>query len=337
MPNPDILPLWKHIINESILGRRGFVKSNSLWFPLVILIATLDPTIKINPAITPLAIFMAVVTWSLFSILINDIIDMNDDTRSGKQRWIFRISHGMGKWVVVMLGGLGMIVLLAFAAPLRAIVVYAVALMAGLLYSLPPARFKERGLTGLACYSLSTACAYAIFPWSWMGSDVILLALLTFAVFMDKWVNLHFHQVIDYDADSASETNTYAVRKGAEHARATLVWICSAATLAFILLIAYICIQYPIIGLIVLVISWGITTMVYYFILKRSQSEHPDSLLLDELPWHYLGLTFALFRVVPFVGFSILLVQQPLIGVTSVLACGLIMLESAYSFKYRYE
>ena len=105
------------------------------------------------------------------------------------------------------------------------------AVVIGLLYSVRPVRLKERGLGGVAAYGIICAIAYAVVPWAWLGAAWRVLAILAAVVFLDQSVNLHFHQVLDYQADRGRSSGTYAVRAGLEAARRTLR---PAAGLAFV-------------------------------------------------------------------------------------------------------
>ena len=65
------------------------------------------------------------------------------------------------------------------------------------------------------------------------------MALLVAAVFSDKWVNLHFHQIVDHQSDSSAQTRTYAVEVGPERARQTLLPLAYLSSLIMLATLAY--------------------------------------------------------------------------------------------------
>ena len=203
--------LWMQVLGQSLLGRRGIVKTANLWLPLALLLVSRPAPAGASDAITCGWIFLAVFCWAQACILGNDISDTRDDDASGKRRWIAQLPSLAGYLVVIFLSVIGACSAYLAGKQPAAPVIFVLALALGLLYSFKPIRLKERGALGLWAYSFSAALAFAVTPW------VILehvgwhtLAVLIPAVFFDKWTNLHFHQLVDYEADRISNTQTYA-------------------------------------------------------------------------------------------------------------------------------
>ena len=328
--------LCRQILDQSILGRRGIVKTANLWLPLAVLVS-LNASRPIRATLMAcLQIFLSVAFWAEANILANDLSDRHDDNASGKQRWIRRLPPGVGIAVVALLAGLGLAVLVPAGGSLAAWAAYATAIALGLAYSVRPVRLKERGFSGLLAYSLSGAFAFVVMPWAHIGGDWRALAALAPAVLLDKWVNLHFHQIVDYESDRRSGTRTYSMLCGLKRARRTLRWAAGLASAWLFAALAFAAMslrtwQGFVAGAGILVAA----AAVVYGRMGRRAGEM--SALLQELPSHYLGLTFALFRVVPLILFARLALAGPPIWALFGLAAIVLAGESWYSFRYRYE
>ena len=293
-------PLWKQILDEVVLGNRGLIKLNGLWFPLALCLTVSPP----GPAKTATAAFFliagAVAGWLLSAIIVNDIADrLPDGAESGK--WISRLSPAariivallltLWAWAVPVLSKAGSVA--AWSLP--------AASAAGFLYSVQPFRLKEKGLAGIAAYSISCVLGYVVFPWAWLGVRVLTLLVLAPAVFLDKWTNLHFHQLADLDKDRRAAVRTYAVRAGLERTRRTLR---RAAGLACLALAAA-----PLASWISLDPAWrlvglsavGAAALAARFYTLNSRRSPTPSPLVRELPWPYLALTHGVLRVYPLV------------------------------------
>ena len=336
MQNPREPALWIKIGNESIWGRRGLIKSNTLWLPLGLVLFFSPARDSGLHSLRILMLFLSVVCWSLFSILVNDITDSMDDLDAGKQRWINTILPTRGIWVVICFAGTGIIFTLAAAAPTRALFAYIIALISGLTYSTPPARFKERGIAGLLCYSISTMFGFAVIPWAWFGHNPLLLILSGAAVFLDKWVNLHFHQIIDYKADSAANTHTYAVKAGIVSAQKSLKIIAGCATLSSALVLMYMIVTLQTAGIVLSIITFAAFCLIAVKINEEKKLPSGTTSLTRELPWFYLASTLTVFRLLPTLLFLTLAIQSARYIPVCCVVVFLLSLETWYSFRYRY-
>jgi hypothetical protein len=282
-----------------------------------------------------LQVFAAVACWCLASILSNDLADRQADLAAGKERWIWHLPAGTGALVVAALGGTGISSLLPGGST-AALAAYAAALVLGLSYSLRPVRFKSRGIWGPLVYSTSGALAFAVTPWAFFRSSWLILAVVGPAVLLDKWVNIHFHQVIDCASDRSSGIRTYAVDVGPERARRSLKWAAWAASGWLVSILVFIAARLPPWG--VAVAAAGLATVLgagAYASIIRRQPER-TSALLEELPWPYLGLTYAVFRVAPLLLLARLAAEQRALWALFAVAGLSLMVESLHACRYRH-
>jgi len=335
MARPERRPLWRQVVGEVFWGRRGLVKVASVWLPLAVFGSLDDLGGRAKSSSVCLLILASVACWALGSILVNDLADRKADQAAGKHRWILRLPLWAGAFTVALLFALGALGPLT-AGPAAASA-YAGAVALGLSYSIGPLRLKTRGLWGPLAYSASGALAFVAVPWAWVGAGWRPLAVLAPAVFMDKWVNLYFHQVIDRDADRAAGTPTHSVVVGAERARGLLRGTTAAACVWLVGTVAFVALSLS---------SWRLavaasTTVVvaaaalYGWRARRGPGE--ASALVRELPGTYLGLTFALFRAMPLVLLVRLALAEPPMWIVAGVAGLVLLIESWHSFRYRYE
>ncbi|MEW5900538.1 MAG: UbiA family prenyltransferase, partial [Acidobacteriota bacterium] len=332
----ESVPLWRQVAKQSVWGRRGIAKASSLWLPLVLI---LGPFIPGNPSLlwNVFRIFFIVVLWESASILANDLSDCRADLAAGKRRWICSLSRQTASAIIILLVASGWLFLLLFKSPLATIGAYSGSIFLGLAYSIPPLRFKERGGLGILAYSLACTLAYVFIPWTWVGARALSLLILTPAVFLDKWVNLHFHQVLDFPADSTGHTLTYAVRAGIEPATRRLQFAAALASLSFLAVMAWSVSLFPAWSLIILTSAVGTTLAGAAFVRLRRAQASSQTALLRELPWFYLSLTFAVFRVLPLVLLAGMALLESRLWAAFGLAFLVIAAESRYLYFYRLE
>jgi 4-hydroxybenzoate polyprenyltransferase len=327
-------PLAWQALRQSVLGRRGLVKTASVWLPLAVLASALEPDALGGSVATCLLAFVAVACWGQASILANDIADRDEDLAAGKERWIAHLSLPAGGLVVTALVGAGALALVLPGAPAGTLVAYGVAVALGLLYSIRPIRFKERGLLGPLAYSLSGALACVAVPWAWLGSGPLVLAVLGPAVLLDKRVNLQFGQVEQFEADRAQASGTYAVRVGLGRARRTLRWEAALASAAMVAVVAFVAVGVPSARVGVVAASAGVVIGAVAFARLAGRGGELHSPLVGELPGFYLGLTFAVFRILPPLLFARLAGSEPLMWIPGGMAALSAALESAYLARY---
>lgn len=311
-----------------------------LWLPLLLIILA-NPTSGLKADFkASVYLFFVVLCKVMFSIQINDICDQKEDEAAGKTRWIGYLPKYMGILISILLVVAGLITVILASGSVKVILSYTATVILGLFYSLRPVRFKERGIWGLFVYALSATIIYVLVPWTWFDSSLIVLIFLFFTVMSDKWVQLNFHQVVDYQADLKSGTRTFAVRVGLIRTRSILRWVSLFASfsLSSVLIFAtFFVIQDKILQIIILVVSMATVAAsgIYFKILNKNAKSSSD--LVKELPWIYLGLTYLLFCVLPPVGFLFLALKEPLMGVLALLSTSSLLGISLHSIRYKYR
>jgi 4-hydroxybenzoate polyprenyltransferase len=307
-----------------------------VWLPVAALLSVYPPERWPNAWRAAIALFIASYFRTLASILANDLADRSEDLAAGKSRWIVSLPRGAAASVVGGLTALGVCVLAFLGAPVAAWAAYVVALALGFLYSVRPVRFKEQGILGLAEYSLCCSVAYAAVPSAWLASEWTLPALLAAMVFLDRWVNLHFHQVVDYEADRGRQSGTYAVRVGRERARRTLQWAANLAVASIAAVMVYLALVLPPAGK--GVVGVGVGVAIAAAVNAQISMRRPEgaSDLVRELPSHYLGLTFAVWWVLPPLLLGRLAIGQPTLWPVAGMAALSTLSTTVQSVRYRY-
>jgi 4-hydroxybenzoate polyprenyltransferase len=326
--------VWLEIGRESVWGRRGLVKANSFWACLAVLLLRNKGEAD-WPAANLLQLYLVVCVWVLVSILANDLADSFRDALADKRRWIVSVPYP-GNWAIIIalsVAGLGLCTLAR--SPAGAGWVYLGATVFALSYSLPPFRAKERGGWGLFVYALSCTLGYVFLPWLWLRTPWPALLVLGPAVFLDKWVNLHFHEILDHETDAARGIGTYAVRVGIQRARIGLVRMAALATVSAGALLIF--------ALSLLregrtAISLGMAGILAlgggYILWERRRSNRPTA-LLRELPWPYLAFTLTALRALPLVILIGLALDKETLWGIAVLAIVTVLAEFWYSIHYR--
>ncbi len=328
--------LLKQVGRQSIWGRRGLLKANTLWLPLAIHLAEDSKASSLSFRSLEL-IFAAVICWIFTSILANDFGECRQDRSAGKSRWICRIPAGAAQAIIIIFAGAGLAVVFRFARASEPKWIFLGAVLLGLGYSLRPTRLKERGIGGLFGYSLACAFAYAALPLTWLKSGIVVFSVSTVAVFLDKWVNLHFHQVIDYPTDLAIDTKTYAVRAGSQRAQRSLRRFAVLATLALLAVVGYglliVTRQSLLAGLFSGAVGFSCVTVIF---LARDLPGLANA-LTRVLPWFYLAMTLFAFRVFPLILVGRLAIKDGSFVPVFLIALVMLAAESWQSFRYRYE
>jgi len=275
-----------------------------------------------------------------FSILSNDLCDMREDQAAGKKRWIGFLPGPVGLMITTSLLAAGLTTVLLMGGSHRATVAYVGTILLGLFYSLRPLRFKERGIWGLLVYALSATIVFVLVPWTWFPSGPVLLIALLAAVMSDKWVQIHFHQVVDYPADLGRALRTYAVRAGLDRARSALRHASLAASIILLgmLVVVLFLVSHAASQLLaVLTITAAVLVISRAYAARTNKGDSSTaSILTRELPWFYLGLTYLLFCVFPPVLFLFSALREPRLLVPMTLSLLSLLGISKQSSRYRY-
>lgn len=294
--------LWREALVQVFLKPRGILKMSQVWLPLsLILVAGSrpDPGAQVRAS---LFLLYAVLSKGLSSILINDLTDREIDRRAGKERWITSLPLPAGIMIPVVLLASGYLALVAAGGDSLVLVSFTATALLGILYSLKPVRFKERGLWGVWAYSLSAAILHAVLPWTLFRPAWGLLPLLFSVVLAEKTVQILFHQVVDFESDSADEVRSFAAVAGRGKAGRALHLALNAAIAADIALLFYVLAETrsrPLVfSLIALAALTGVcVSFLYVRIISRKY--RTATALTQTLPWAYLGLSYVIFYALP--------------------------------------
>jgi hypothetical protein len=162
-----------------------------------------------------LSLLIAMVAAASYTSLINDITDRDDDAASGKR------NRGAGRFPVVaaLLAatiGAGLVFAWIWRDDATLLVCYLATWLAFSLYSVPPIRFKKRGIAGVLCdacgahlfpalVAVSLACrsAHQATTRTWIVS--VAVWALTYGLRGILW-----HQLSDVENDRAANVDTFA-------------------------------------------------------------------------------------------------------------------------------
>ncbi|MFC1867053.1 UbiA family prenyltransferase [Thermodesulfobacteriota bacterium] len=316
------------------------MKRSSLWLPLALIIISGPMNNLWADFKKALFLIVAIQCWGMACTLVNDLSDKEEDSAAGKKRWANNLSANAGVFIFVFFTVIGFISILFTGGSAGAVTAYAAVILIGIFYSLRPVRLKDRGLLGISSYGLFTAIAYVLVPWMSFDIHFGLLIPVFIALFMDKWVNLHFHQILDYQADLDTGSRTYAVKVGLERTRGTLQIAAVLASSAMVVVLIYIIVlleQKMVWRVLVFLLAFSVVGGVGIYAKKLKRRAENISDLLRELPWIYLGLTYLLFRVLPPFLFTYLAIREPVMWILVALSSLSLLGESLYSIRYRYE
>ena len=278
----------------------------------------------------------AVFSKGLSSILINDLTDREIDRRAGKERWITSLPPLAGVLVPAFLLASSFLALIEAGADLAVLAAFTATVLLGILYSLKPVRFKERGIWGILAYSFSAAILHALVPWTLFRPVLWLLPVLFVVILAEKWVQILFHQIIDFDADSAEKIRSFAVVMGRAKADWGLRIVSHVALTIDLVLLIYVLHstkQKPLfLSLIGLAGLAGISgSALYVHVISKKLGS--SMALTEKLPWAYLGLSYVVFHVIPPLLFVALALSEPGMGILAGLSA-LSLLGVSFSYFF---
>jgi hypothetical protein len=330
---------WIPIFREFLLGSRGVLKMSHLWITLSALFVTSAIDLRTN-LVRSFPLILAVLCRIQFSILVNDLTDKKTDLAAGKSRWIHNLPLPVGYLIASVLLALGLAAVLLWGGSIHTALFYAASALCAFAYSQRPFRFKERGKLGLVIYAVSAILIYVVVPWTWFGAGPRLLPFLAAAVGSDKWVQIHFHQVVDYAADLRTGARTYAVQTGLDRARASLKVAAVIASLCLFAAVVYLAAatDRAVIAAVLLgTLAAGMILSGVYAGRMKHRTAPPASALVRELPWFYLGLTFFVFYVLPVILYAVSALNEPRIWILVAITFLFMAYTSLQSHRYQYK
>ena len=186
------------------------------------------------------ALVVSISFVAAYGYVINDVFDIDDDRRAGKANSM----AGKPVWFRIALlaataaGAFAPVLLVAPRTPL--LVLTAANLLLPTLYSVPPVRWKERGIWGALA---DTAAARAVPAASMIAGvalpanpPLLLLAGAAGSAFFAGLRGIITHQVRDAEADQAAGAITFARRIGQSRARAFAMRFVYPCEIAFLVL-----------------------------------------------------------------------------------------------------
>lgn len=264
-------------------------------------------------ASTLLLFVVATLGIATFGQLMNDLMDIQQDLRSGAPNTMARLGIKQRLLLfgfVILLGLLPWIWL-----PINSVIIglLVAEYMLFILYSVPPVRLKARGLWGAAAdslygYVITNMVAILVFT-QLSGSDLPWLTLAASAwMFIFGLGQIIQHQLLDANRDSHDGINTFVVANGWAHSLYILRnVVLPLDCLSFFLLLIYFFIKIPIISLLFLVHAyllfqwWQSQTYLslreIYKLSYIGQINLLSNQLLAQFAWHWLS-PLALFKLV---------------------------------------
>ncbi|WP_316833083.1 UbiA family prenyltransferase [Pedobacter aquatilis] len=169
-------------------------------------------------ALRMLLIVGSVTAGAIYVSFINDITDIHDDLQAEKYN-LMASKPKHFRLLIIMLCVIAGVLFGYFIYPsVTALYFYIAAYIVFTLYSVPPARFKERGILGVLC----DATGAHVFPAMLITTDlhfsIGIKTNLTLLIAIGMWAfmfglrGILWHQFQDRDNDIKSGTNTFAVK-----------------------------------------------------------------------------------------------------------------------------
>lgn len=310
-----------------------------IWLPLgLMLVAGTRPAPGARLA-SSLYLLCAVLCKGLSAILINDLTDRDIDRRAGKKRWIASVPAPAGVAIAVLLIAVAYLALVRGGGGAAALLSLTATVVAGVLYSVRPARLKERGGWGVFAYVLSASILHALVPWTVFRPPWWLLPALLLAIAGDKLVQILFHQIVDFESDRADQVKSFAVTVGrakAERALRSVLAVVVALDAALLLSVLLAVRDDPtIFGLACLASILGLGGAgLYSGIISRKLGTATE--LTARLPWTYLGLSYLLYYGLPPLLYLSLARTEPEMSVLAALSVLSLLGMSVNFLRYRH-
>jgi 4-hydroxybenzoate polyprenyltransferase len=158
---------------------------------------------------------LSVALFLAYGYALNDYCDQAADRISGKANAIGILGPRSGFLILLVLVGAGLGMLSPFLEKHWVAIFIGLCYVVGSFYSLPPLRFKERGIVGVlasavAQRSLPLLVGMALFE---QFNAAAWLLVLLFTLIGIRWILLH--QLIDLPRDERSQVSTFTLERGA--------------------------------------------------------------------------------------------------------------------------
>lgn len=168
--------------------------------------------------LTALTILLSLVPGAAYVSVINDLTDRDEDLAAGKPNRMAGRSRGYAAVLIAITAGAGVAFCYLWRHDTLLLSLYLAAWLAFSLYSLPPFRWKTRGILGVLCdasgaHLFPTLVAVAL-TFRDAGHTVNVTWLVTVGVwaFANGIRGILLHQLVDLDADRQAGVRTFALR-----------------------------------------------------------------------------------------------------------------------------
>lgn len=264
--------------------------------------------------------FVFAALYLAFGYALNDYSDIAVDRLAGKVNTIGMMDPVAAQGWLACLGIVGFTVLLPFYRERLVLITTLICYLFCISYSLPPVRFKERGISGLivsavAQRSLPMLVGMALFD----GFDIHSWLLFSlFAIMGIRWIIVH--QLLDFRLDELAQVKTFAQTYGYD--RTVLLMKYGIFSAEILCLLAWFYLEWPhlptVLGIIPIYILW-LSVNAY---VRRDKAP-----LFDWTIYGFLPLTDFYLVFWPFWLGGLLVFKQPIF-------CVIILGQFAWQYAY---
>ena len=168
-----------------------------------------------------LCFLIPLITTAAFGYLLNDYCDIESDKKAGKKNLLATVSPLVRTILVLVFFSVAVVSWFVIKKGILINVLYALQLIALIIYSVKPFRLKERALLGVLCDSfyghINPALITLTFFLSGETQQPVLISLLAFITVVTciKGIrNILLHQIDDRKKDAKAGLNTFVVKHG---------------------------------------------------------------------------------------------------------------------------
>lgn len=178
---------------------------------------------------TALVLIAAIAVEAAYVSLLNDLTDRDIDHAAGKPLRTGSPALPLALLIACIVAGAA--IAYAWRGDLPVVVTYAAGWLAFTLYSLPPFRFKTRGIHGVICDAAGAQLLPAVMAVlvaagaTRSSADATWLGAVAAWAFANGVRGIVWHQLRDEEADRRTNVGTFVVRRGAGTATFIATWI----------------------------------------------------------------------------------------------------------------
>lgn len=202
-----------------------------------------------------LFLIAAIIAGAIYVSIINDVTDMKEDLAGGKYNRISKLEP-RARWIILFASVLpAFLFMYLLSDDVLSLIIYILAWVSFSLYSIPPFRFKKRGLWGV----LADACGAHFFPSLLFVSGMVHLMNIEMSwiwfTSVGVWSFFYgirgilWHQFFDRDNDLKIALKTYAVTQDPDTFKKHATWIMCMECAALAVMLWYISKPLPFVAL----------------------------------------------------------------------------------------